>query len=485
MATTALLFVFLRTTYQRRRGAASGLRFRLIFACVIVLLSASAILPSFAQINRTLTTPTAPPQSAEPSGAAQQGFYMDVLFFKGEEGDSTQRVDVFTIVPYQSLNFMKRDSVFIGDYIATITLKDQTGREIQTIRKERPIKEERVEVTLGATGAFDYLQTTFRIQPGNYSVSVEINDILSKRLTTLQSSFKAVNANAAQFAVSSVMFASNVAQKGNRYAVTPYFSEDVSSLTQEGFYAFFETYNSFGQGLDSLDFVYEITDNKGKQWFLSKRQRRSVTAAREQQFLKIALPVQLAVGAYNLRILVLRLDTTSKIGERDVIAASTRAMRIDWKGLGLLAMMKGDDLLKAIRQMRYVAPPQDVSFILSLTSEEERQRRFFEYWQRLDPTPGTLRNEAFEEYYQRIEYANRNFRAISFGDGWMSDMGMVYTIFGPPQFTRDFRRDGRIIWTWAYPSLGREFIFVDYTGFGNDFRLTSGMPFERYRYRRN
>lgn len=450
---------------------------------VFIALLCGLAMPITAQFNRTLTTPTAPPQ-AEPTVSSQQGFYMDVLFFRGEEGDSTQRVDVFTVVPYQSLNFMKRDTVFVGDYIATITLKDQTGKEVQTVRKERPIKEDRLETTLGATGAFDYLQTTFRIAPGSYTVSVEITDVLSKRSTTLQSSFKAVNSSASQFAISSVMFASSVIPRNGRFSVTPYFSEDVSALTQDGFYAFFETYNAFGQGLDSLDFVYEVADSKGKQWFLSPRNRRSVAAAREQQFLKIMLPAQLPIGAYNLRILVLRLDTTRKIGERDVVAASTRALRLDWKGLGLLAMMKGDELMKAIRQMRYVAPPQDISAILSVQGEDERQRRFFEYWQRLDPTPATLRNEAFEEYYQRIEYANRNFRAISFGDGWMSDMGMVYTIFGPPQFTRDFRRDGRIIWTWAYPSLGREFIFVDYTGFGNDFRLTSGMPFERYRYRR-
>jgi hypothetical protein len=73
---------------------------------------------------------------------------------------------------------------------------------------------------------------------------------------------------------------------------------------------------------------------------------------------------------------------------------------------------------------------------------------------------------------------------MGFGEGWASDMGMVYVIFGQPQYTRDVRRDGRILWSWVYPMFAREFVFVDYTGFGNDFRLTSGMPFEKYRYRR-
>lgn len=409
---------------------------------------------------------------------------MDALFFKDETNDSLRRVDIFTLVPYQSLQFLKRDTVFIADYIATLTLKDQNGKTVQTIRKERPIKEERIEVTLGATGAYDYLQTTFRVPPGTYTAYAEITDVLSKRSMILQSSFKALTSSGVQFALSSVMYVSSIQQHGNRYTITPYLSEDISALTQDGLYVFFETYNSFGPELDSLDFAYEIIDSTGKQIFLSKRQRRYVAAPREQQILSITLPPQLPIGSYNMRILALRLDTTSTVSERDILAASTRTMRLQWKGLGLLAMLKGDDLMRAIRQMRYVATPQEISLIAGQPTEEERQRRFFEYWQRLDPTPGTLRNEAFEEYYQRIEYANRNFRAISFGDGWMSDMGMVYTIFGPPQFTRDFRRDGRIIWTWVYPQYGREFVFVDYTGFGNDFRLASGMPLERYRYRR-
>lgn len=439
-------------------------------------------LPLQSQVGRTLVTPTAPIQP-EQAQQNQQAFFMDVLFFKGEQ-DSTQRVDVFTVVPYQSLNFMKRDSVFIGDYLMTITLKDQSGRDVQTIRKERPIKEERLEVTLGSVGTFDYTQTTFNVTPGSYTITVEIADILSKRTFNLQRSFKALNTGAAQFAISSMMFASAVVPNGQRFNLTPYLADDVSPLTQEGFFAFFETYNAFGAGLDSLDFAYEVIDEKGLRSYLSKRTRRSVAAAREQQFIKIALPAQLPIGSYTLRLLALRTDTTTKYGERDVIAASARTMRLDWKGLGMLAMMKGEDLTKAIRQMRYVASPQEIATMHNSATEEEKQRRFFEYWQHLDPTPATVRNEAFEEYYQRIDYANRNFRAISFGDGWMSDLGMVYVIFGPPQFTRDFRRDGRIIWTWQYPSYGREFVFVDYTGFGNDFRLTSGMPFERYRYRR-
>jgi GWxTD domain-containing protein len=438
-----------------------------------------------------------PKQSVPTQQANPRAFFMDVLFFKGDK-DSTQRVDVYAVVPYQTLNFVRRDSLYVASYIITLTLKDQAGQTLQTIRKERPIREDRLEVTLGSTAGFDYTETSFSIGAGSYSIEAEVSDVLSKRVLTLQRGFKALNTDAMQFALSSLMLASSItqtqAQAGDtaeeRFTLTPYLADDVSPLAQDGFYIFFETYNAFGPGLDSLDFVYEVLDEKSMRTVLSKRVRRWVNPARTQQFLKIAISPQVPLGLYTLRLVALRTNTESsdttirKYAERDVVAASARTIRLEWKGLGLLAMLKGDDLSRAVRQMRYASTPSEIEKMQKLPTDAEKQKRFYEFWQRLDPTPNTLRNEAFEDYYQRVDYANRNFRYMGTGDGWMSDMGMVYVIFGQPQYTRDMRRDGRIIWSWVYPAFSREFVFVDYTGFGNDFRLTSGMPFEKYRYRR-
>jgi GWxTD domain-containing protein len=338
---------------------------------------------------------------------------------------------------------------------------------------------------LGATAAFDYTQSSFTMPPGTYTVVAEVSDVLSKRSSSLQRSFKALNTDAMQFAMSSVMLASSITATGDRFSVTPFLSDDVSPLTQDGFYVFFETYNSFGAGLDSADFICEVLDEKNTRLSSTRRTRYSVAAPREQQYIGIKLPPQMQLGSYTLRVLALRAnDTTQKYADRDVIAASARTVRLEWKGLGWLTLLKGEELNRAIRQMRYVAQAQDISVIQNVGNEEEKQKRFYDYWQRLDPTAKTLRNEAFEEYYQRIEYANRNFRNMGFGEGWSSDMGMVYIIFGQPQYTRDVRRDGRILWSWVYPAFSRECVFVDYSGFGNDFRLSSGVPFEKYRYRR-
>lgn len=454
-----------------------------IFVSLVCIFFGISIHAAFSQGQTNVFQNNAPTQIAQ--STTPKTFFMDVLFFKGEK-DSTQRVDVFTVVPYTTLSFLKKDGVYVADYYLNITLKDaNTGRDVQTIRKERPIKEDNLDVTMGATASFDHTETSFVIPPGSYIIVAEITDVFSKRAVSMQRSFKALNTDAMQFAMSSVMLASSITPNGERAVITPYLSDDVSALTQDGFYVFFETYNAFGPGLDSADFVCEVLDEKNIRLTQSRRTRYSVAQPREQQHIGIKLPPQMQLGNYTLRVIALRPnDTTQKYADRDVIAASARTIRLEWKGLGWLTLLKGDELNRAIKQMRYVAQTQDITNIQNASNEEEKQKRFYEYWQRLDPTPKTARNEAFEDYYQRVDYANRNFRSMGFGEGWASDMGMIYIIFGQPQYTRDNRRDGRIFWSWVYPMFAREFVFVDYTGFGNDFRLSSGMPFEKYRYRR-
>ena len=75
-----------------------------------------------------------------------------------------------------------------------------------------------------------------------------------------------------------------------------------------------------------------------------------------------------------------------------------------------------------------------------------------------------------DEYYGRIQFANQNFG--HYIDGWKTDMGMIYVIFGSPSNIErhPFELDSKPYEIWTYYDLGREFIFVDMSGFG-DYRL--------------
>ena len=82
---------------------------------------------------------------------------------------------------------------------------------------------------------------------------------------------------------------------------------------------------------------------------------------------------------------------------------------------------------------------EDVAYIITseerqafkrLQNAEEREQFIEQFWLRRDPTPDSIENEYKEEIYRRIAYANQHF-ASGF-QGWKSDRGRIYIIFGPP-----------------------------------------------------
>jgi GWxTD domain-containing protein len=490
---------------------------------LLALLAPEAAHAQFAPSQRPLRLPTLTqqPQSASGSNSASadaRTFFVDALCFKGgsDSANASQRVDIYTLVPYTALTFVKRSQSFVAAYTVVLTVKNASGAVVCEVRKEHPIAEEKADVTAGATGGFSALQHTLALPAGSYTLEASVTDMLGRHTMSRSRGFTTVDFSGYDFAMSSVMFASSVLPtlappsassapvtkadvkadakadakaaaapraREQRFSITPYLDDDASPFAGESLYTFFETYFT-SLTADSLDFVVELLDERKNRAFVTKRERRFVKAERLQHFLKLDIPTTLPVGTYTVRLLALRPDVTmpAAFTGQEVLAGSMRTLKIEWKGLGFGTPLSGDALTRAIRQMRYVAFTQDIAAITAGETEEEQQRRFYEFWKRIDPTPATPRNEAYEEYYTRIDFANLNFR--TFGEGWQTDLGMVYVIYGPPSSATERPRiDSRVQMTWFYAQFGREFWFVD-NGF-SDFRLLSPAAVsEKYRYRR-
>ncbi|HJZ99731.1 MAG TPA: GWxTD domain-containing protein [Candidatus Solibacter sp.] len=79
----------------------------------------------------------------------------------------------------------------------------------------------------------------------------------------------------------------------------------------------------------------------------------------------------------------------------------------------------------------YIITNEERAQFRSLESESDRERFIEQFWQRRDPTPGTVENEFKEEHYRRIAYSNENFYDDAL-PGWKTDRGRVYIVYGPP-----------------------------------------------------
>ncbi|MDG5767284.1 GWxTD domain-containing protein [Balneolales bacterium ANBcel1] len=81
-------------------------------------------------------------------------------------------------------------------------------------------------------------------------------------------------------------------------------------------------------------------------------------------------------------------------------------------------------------------------------------------------------SRVIEQYYQRVEEANKQFS--NFKEGWMTDMGMVYILFGSPWYVE--RSLDRMVWIYGYDRANpRRVFYFQRTRVNSD-----QYPFEHY-----
>jgi GWxTD domain-containing protein len=131
----------------------------------------------------------------------------------------------------------------------------------------------------------------------------------------------------------------------------------------------------------------------------------------------------------------------------------------------------GTDVESAVELLYYIAGGSFLDAFRK-AGPEQRKALWDEFWLEKDPTPGTPENEFYDEHVRRFEFANERFR-IAHTPGWKTDRGRVYIIYGEPDQVESYpyEADQEATEIWHYSSLGRRFVFVDATGFG-DYRLT-------------
>jgi GWxTD domain-containing protein len=93
-----------------------------------------------------------------------------------------------------------------------------------------------------------------------------------------------------------------------------------------------------------------------------------------------------------------------------------------------------------LSQVRYVISNKDRAAFVRLP-ESERPGFIQEFWKKLDPDPETETNEFREEYFKRIEEANRLFGEGGGAEpGWLQDRGRIYILIGPPDERHTYPR---------------------------------------------
>jgi GWxTD domain-containing protein len=426
---------------------------------------------------------------AAPPAAAQDGsaFDMDAVAVRGDRPSRNARVDVYVRVPYNILTFLNTPEGFTGSYEVTAQayrLDDRGRRQglVQTRMWDR-----QVSTTLFARTQSDALSDrsngSMDLPPGEYVVDVRLRDPASQQVHRQEQIIEVRNLNRS-VAVSDLVLLEDHRASENR--ITPAASNRVGT-EDRGFTFFYEVYadaprtvrvhrqvvrlNTGGQSLMRTIFRFgrDRTDDNANITF-EHEEPTQLRAGRNQSVLDIPL-AEMKAGDYVVR---LRLDDE----HGRLLDATERIISVHWSGLDEHIR----DLDDAIDQLQYIAKRQEIEHIKSGRNTPERLARFQEFWDKRDPTPQTARNERMEEYYYRIDYANRRFTSMR--DGWRTDRGHVMVLFGEPESieSHPFDFNVRPYEVWYYHRIGRRFVFIDRSNVG-DYELMVPIWDERTRIR--
>ncbi len=92
----------------------------------------------------------------------------------------------------------------------------------------------------------------------------------------------------------------------------------------------------------------------------------------------------------------------------------------------------------------YIILPQEKDVFLQLASDRDRDLFIQAFWRHRDPTPGTPQNEYKQEHLKRFAYANAYYKRGTPREGWMTDMGKIHIILGPPSSIERFDSEAGI-----------------------------------------
>lgn len=403
-------------------------------------------------------------ETSSPRSYATPQFYFNALNFAGDmAGNPGQsRVDIYVQVPYEFLQFVKEETHYVANYEVTVNVLTGKNKYVAEKVWTQKVIADNFEQTI-SRAFWDISQAFLNLPFGDYKISIQVIDLDTKRGFKKEGVISVRNFAKNPLSMSDLMMVSSVRTEGEVKTIIPNVSNTITTTSAgNGFYLFFEVYNNTALE-DSINITYKISK------FGERRKKiTDVYTGSAVEFVKpgknsviLKIPeLHLGFGNYMISVEV------KMASNRDYYSVAQREFMVRWHEIPELI----SDLDKAIEQLVYIAKPEELNYIKSAPDDAEKERRFLEFWKKKDPTPNTLKNELMEEYYGRVKYANEHFG--HYIEGWKTDMGMVYIIFGPPSSVdrHPFDIDSKPYEIWYYYEINRRFIFLDETGFG-DYRL--------------
>jgi len=388
--------------------------------------------------------------------------YYDLVRYPGPAEAS--QLKLYLEVCFDWLLFVKSEDMFLSKYEFSVYIKDDDDNVPVNKSYEKQFALNDYEKTSSVTD-FITLSDSYMLEPGDYTVHIEFRDLNAQKSFHSEKKINIQKREPDKPKISDILFVNRfIKDNGSIGRIIPNVERKYNNINKE-FYAYFEVLNTEKTG--TLKVFYEI-ENFEKDIVQSGQTEINRTRENEQVILNIG-KFDLYAGKYTIYIAIKENGETMEI---------RKPFLVYWFGVPNTEK----DLELALEQMRYIPGAKSAINTMKKLSFEEKRKTFKEYWDKKDPNPDTPQNEFLQGYFNRITNANELFSSsITSQEGWKTDMGMVYILFGPPNEIQrhPFDSNAKPYQVWYYYSINRSFVFVDEIGFGL-YRLTAPLSYHEH-----
>ncbi len=375
-----------------------------------------------------------------------------LLFNLAGEAYEKSRLLLAMSVAQDKIQFVKEDSVYRAEFVVSVEILDKNGKSLALRDFTEKLELKNFFSTVKSTHFKKWLGF-FDLTPDKYVVKVKIFDVKSKLEGHFTREVELIDFTKGPIQSSHILFTNDETIDFKTFeSVLVRFVDD----KPDSLYAFLEFVTM--EEMAPIKITYQVQDINKNTVF-----QNGTEGNLKKWYNQAFLPIDIKALKPGLNRIVINYEYLSKSHTTET------KIYVNWGE----KQVQQANLKLSIEHLKVVANPGDVKKIQKAKASE-RDSLLAAYWKERDPTPGTPKNELYDEFYSRIQDANKLFH-FSKRDGWNTDRGRIYIKYGPPEeILRDIQGAEAFARyeIWYYHQIRRQFIFYDRLGSG-EFRLLS------------
>ncbi|MFC1799849.1 GWxTD domain-containing protein [Candidatus Eisenbacteria bacterium] len=359
-------------------------------------------------------------------------FHADVVTFIHDREHNVEVISA--VVPNDQIVFLETDDGRLeGKLRFRVTLRDSLGEAAGESEKEVTVATGSID-DASDRGIIQVLQSKIIVPPGVYVAQIVLEDLNARKkeiVSFIRGDYKSGYIEAVVESQSFPVGAISLSDVEFARSLRRVYE---GSFHKSGFEVIPNPHRRYGLLLAELPIYFEVYDLREEQLDDTLQVHYSIINKSGHEIYGTENPIDLrgnVVGSTALFSItslpagsyLLSLSLVGRDG--DVLAESRRKFDVAWS-----VYSWGRHEIEALGDLAYIFTNEEMETFKSL-SQGEQEGYLRSIWLEIDPTPGTVENEALIEHFRRVKYADQNYTSAK-NRGALSDRGRLYIKYGPP-----------------------------------------------------